>query len=91
MAGDLKIRDNPTPATYEQMHRALLTGLVTNVGLKALDGDHYNAPRGIPFAIMSGRSDERLARSAAAVLTKPFTYDDLVAALALLGRPRQAA
>ncbi|QJR12407.1 hypothetical protein DSM104443_03493 [Usitatibacter rugosus] len=54
MAGDLKIRDNTAPATYEQMHRALLTGLVTNVGLKALDGDHYNAPRGIPFAIWPG-------------------------------------
>src|SRR5205814_4285563 len=40
--------------TYEQVHRALLTGLVTNVGLKAQDGDHYNAPRGIPFAIWPG-------------------------------------
>ena len=54
IAGDLKIRDNTAPATYEQMHRALLTGLVTNVGLKALDGDHYNAPRGIPFAVWPG-------------------------------------
>ncbi len=47
MASDLKIRDNATPATYEQMHRALLTGLVGNVGMKALDGDHYHGPRGL--------------------------------------------
>ncbi|APV49908.1 ATP-dependent RNA helicase HrpA [Betaproteobacteria bacterium GR16-43] len=54
MASELRIRENPTPATYEQVHRALLTGLVTNVGLKAQDGDHYNAPRGIPFAVWPG-------------------------------------
>ena len=35
MACELKIRENATPATYEQVHRALLTGLIGNVGLKA--------------------------------------------------------
>ncbi len=54
MAAGLKIRENTTDATYEQVHRALLTGLVSNVGLKAQEGDHYNAPRGIPFAIWPG-------------------------------------
>ncbi|MBK7658197.1 MAG: ATP-dependent RNA helicase HrpA [Betaproteobacteria bacterium] len=54
MAADLKIRENPSAATYEQVHRALLTGLISNVGLKAQEGDHYNAPRGIPFAIWPG-------------------------------------
>ena len=54
MAAELEIRDNAREATYEQVHRALLTGLVANVGLKAQDGDHYNAPRGIPFAIWPG-------------------------------------
>jgi ATP-dependent helicase HrpA len=54
MAAELKIRENPQDATYEQVHRALLTGLLSNVGLKALEGDHYNAPRGIPFAIWPG-------------------------------------
>ena len=54
MAADLKIRENPTDAPYEQVHRALLTGLLSNVGLKAQEGDHYNAPRGIPFAIWPG-------------------------------------
>jgi ATP-dependent helicase HrpA len=54
MASELKIRENIAPATYEQVHRALLAGLVTNVGLKSQEGDHYNAPRGIPFAIWPG-------------------------------------
>ena len=54
MAGELKIRDNATPATYEQIHRALLTGLIGNVGMKALDGDHYHGPRGLQFHIWPG-------------------------------------
>lgn len=49
------------------------------------------AARGIPFAIMSGRSDDHLARNAAAVLTKPFTYNDLVKALTSLAQARQTA
>ena len=54
MAADLKIRENATDATYEQVHRALLSGLISNVGLKAQEGDHYNAPRGIPFVVWPG-------------------------------------
>ncbi len=54
MASELKIRDNPAPATYEQVHRALLTGLLGNVGMKALDGDHYHGPRGLQFHIWPG-------------------------------------
>ena len=54
MASELGIRDNATPATYEQVHRALLTGLIGNVGMKALDGDHYNGPRGLQFHVWPG-------------------------------------
>jgi ATP-dependent helicase HrpA len=54
LAGDLKIRENGTPATYEQVHRALLTGLLGNVGMKALDGDHYHGPRGLQFYVWPG-------------------------------------
>ncbi|MDQ3027381.1 MAG: ATP-dependent RNA helicase HrpA [Pseudomonadota bacterium] len=54
MAGELKIRDNPSAATYEQVHRALLAGLIGNVGMKALDGDHYHGPRGIQFHVWPG-------------------------------------
>jgi len=54
MAAELKIRDNPSPATYEQVHRALLAGLIGNVGMKALDGDHYHGPRGVQFHVWPG-------------------------------------
>ncbi|MGZ5648679.1 MAG: ATP-dependent RNA helicase HrpA, partial [Usitatibacter sp.] len=54
IASELKIRDNASAATYEQVHRALLTGLVGNVGMKALDGDHYHGPRGLQFHIWPG-------------------------------------
>ena len=46
--------DNASPATYEQVHRALLAGLIGNVGMKALDGDHYHGPRGIQFHVWPG-------------------------------------
>ena len=54
MAAELKVRENASPATYEQVHRALLTGLIGNVGMKALDGDHYHGPRGLQFYIWPG-------------------------------------
>jgi ATP-dependent helicase HrpA len=54
MAGELRIRENATPATYEQVHRALLAGLVGSVGMKALDGDHYHGPRGLQFYVWPG-------------------------------------
>ena len=54
MAADLRIRENRQPATYERIHRALLTGLIGNVGMKALDGDHYLGPRGLQFAVWPG-------------------------------------
>ena len=38
MAAELKIRENATDATYEQVHRALLTGLISNVGPQGAGG-----------------------------------------------------
>ncbi len=54
MAAELRIRHNATPAGYEAVHRALLAGLVTNVGMKSQEGDHYQGPRGLQFAIWPG-------------------------------------
>ncbi|HYC37815.1 MAG TPA: ATP-dependent RNA helicase HrpA [Usitatibacter sp.] len=54
MAGELELREHEKPATYEQVHRALLTGLIGNVGMKALDGDHYHGPRAMQFHIWPG-------------------------------------
>jgi ATP-dependent helicase HrpA len=42
-------RANTTPATYEQIHCALLAGLLGNVGLKADDDEWYLGARGIKF------------------------------------------
>ncbi len=38
-------------AHYEGIHRALLTGLLGNVGMKAIEGDHYMGTRGIKFQL----------------------------------------
>jgi ATP-dependent helicase HrpA len=54
LASELRIRENREPASYERIHRALLTGLLSNVGLKAQDGDHYQGPRGLHFAVWPG-------------------------------------
>ncbi len=40
---------NETPATYEQVHKALLAGLLGNVGLKSEEEGHYLGARGIRF------------------------------------------
>ncbi|RKP50482.1 ATP-dependent RNA helicase HrpA [Trinickia fusca] len=47
-------RLNETEATYEQVHLALLTGLLGNVGLKADDEPHYLGARGIKFFLWPG-------------------------------------
>lgn len=47
-------RLNQTPATYDQLHLALLTGLLGNIGFKAEDEPHYLGARGIKFHIWPG-------------------------------------
>ncbi len=42
-------RLNTTPATYEQVHLALLAGLLGNIGVKAEDDEYYLGARGIRF------------------------------------------
>jgi ATP-dependent helicase HrpA len=49
-------RINETPATYEQLHLALLTGLLGNIGYKADDEPHYLGARGIRFYLWPGSS-----------------------------------
>lgn len=38
-------------ADYEQIHRALLTGLIANVGMKSPDGNDYTGARGSRFRL----------------------------------------
>ncbi|MBB3224258.1 ATP-dependent RNA helicase HrpA [Pseudoduganella umbonata] len=49
-------RMNESPATYEQFHLALLTGLLGNVGFKMEDDPGYLGARGIKFNIWPGSS-----------------------------------
>ncbi len=47
-------RLNEAPATYEQLHTALLTGLLGNIGFKQEDEPAYLGARGIKFHIWPG-------------------------------------
>ncbi|CAG4884224.1 ATP-dependent RNA helicase HrpA [Georgfuchsia toluolica] len=49
-------RENQLPASYEAIHKALLTGLLGNIGLKSEDEPHYLGARGIKFFIHPGSS-----------------------------------
>ncbi len=58
LVGELGWRVNTTEATFEQVHLALLTGLLGNVGFKQLDADYREPPfvgaRGIKFHVWPG-------------------------------------
>jgi ATP-dependent helicase HrpA len=55
---ELGWRVNTAPATFEQVHLSLLTGLLGNVGFKTLDADYrepqYVGARGIRFFVWPG-------------------------------------
>ncbi|WMW79160.1 ATP-dependent RNA helicase HrpA [Undibacterium cyanobacteriorum] len=47
-------RVNELPATYEQLHLSLLTGLLGNIGYKSDEEAHYLGARGIKFFVWPG-------------------------------------
>jgi ATP-dependent helicase HrpA len=49
LCGEHSWRENDKPATFEQIHKALLAGLLGNVGLKSEEEGHYLGARGIRF------------------------------------------
>ena len=53
LTGEMGLRENEVPATYEQIHRALLAGLLGNLGFKNDEGEYLGA-RGIKFTIFPG-------------------------------------
>ena len=53
VTGEMGLRENQIPATFEQIHRALLAGLLGNLGFKNDEGDYLGA-RGIKFTIFPG-------------------------------------
>ncbi|GIK25523.1 MAG: ATP-dependent helicase [Betaproteobacteria bacterium] len=49
LCGEHSWRENEKPATFEQIHKALLAGLLGNVGLKSEEEGRYLGARGIRF------------------------------------------
>ena len=47
-------KENQIPATYDAIHRALLAGLLGNIGCKSEDSAHYLGARGMKFLIHPG-------------------------------------
>lgn len=54
LAGELGWKFNTTLATYEQIHRALLSGLLGNIGCKSEEKGDYLGARGIRFVVHPG-------------------------------------
>ncbi len=48
---EMGMRANEQPATYEQIHKALLCGLLGNIGMKSVESNEYLGARGIKFII----------------------------------------
>ncbi|MFZ5523059.1 MAG: ATP-dependent RNA helicase HrpA [Pseudomonadota bacterium] len=48
---EMGMRGNQQPATYEQIHKALLCGLLGNIGMKSVESNEYLGARGIKFFI----------------------------------------
>ena len=49
LCGEHSWRENEKPATFDLIHKALLAGLLGNVGLKSEEEGHYLGARGIRF------------------------------------------
>ena len=54
LVGEQGWRVNQTDATYEQLHLALLSGLLGNIGFKSDEGGYYRGARDIRFHIHPG-------------------------------------
>lgn len=48
---EMGMRANEQPATYEQIHKALLCGLLGNIGMKSVESNEYLGARGIKFIV----------------------------------------
>ena len=56
LVGEQGWRVNQTEATFEQLHLALLSGLLGNIGFKSDEGGHYQGAREIRFHIHPARA-----------------------------------
>jgi ATP-dependent helicase HrpA len=54
LVGEMGLGVNEKPATCEQLHRALIAGLLGNIGTKSEEAGEYLGARGVRFAIFPG-------------------------------------
>ena len=54
-------KENQLPASYDAIHKALLTGLLGHIGLKSEEEAHYLGARGIKFFIHPGSTLQKKA------------------------------
>jgi len=54
LVAEMGMHLNNAPATHEQIHRALLTGLLGHIGQRDPEDDSYLGPRGVRFWINPG-------------------------------------
>ncbi len=54
LVGEMHMRVNEAPAKYEPLHRALIAGLLGNIGIKGEEAGEYLGARGIKFFIFPG-------------------------------------
>jgi ATP-dependent helicase HrpA len=54
LVGEMGLNVNRQPAAHEQVHRALIAGLLGNIGNKGEEAGEYLGARGIRFAIFPG-------------------------------------
>ncbi len=57
--GDLGMKANENPANYQQIHFALLTGLLSNIGFRHEQNEYLGA-RGLKFYIFPGSGQHKL-------------------------------
>lgn len=56
LISEMGLRPNQTPASYDEIHRALLSGLLGNIGFKSDEKGIYEGARAIKFSIFPGSS-----------------------------------
>jgi ATP-dependent helicase HrpA len=54
LVGEMSMKVNGKPASYEALHRALIAGLLGNIGTKGEESGEYLGTRGIKFFIHPG-------------------------------------
>jgi ATP-dependent helicase HrpA len=59
MVGETGLRENQQPGTFEQVHRALLAGLLGNIGVRTDTPGEYQGARGNRFWVFPGSALHR--------------------------------